>query len=64
MGDDAPADFVNGDVASISAVSMGSYSHDTQIGGNTTVPLVWIAKTNKASGRRERRHGATPQRAA
>lgn len=39
-GDEAQlADFVANDVVAMSVVSLGSYSYDTQAGGNTTVPL-------------------------
>jgi hypothetical protein len=32
-------DFVADDIVVMKVVSMGSYSYDTQAGGNTTVPL-------------------------
>ncbi|MFJ5694783.1 hypothetical protein ACIP9X_13125 [Arthrobacter sp. NPDC093125] len=35
----ALADFVTDDQVRITATSMGSFSYDTQIGGNTTVPM-------------------------
>lgn len=35
----ALADFVTDDEVRITATSMGSFSYDTQIGGNTTVPM-------------------------
>lgn len=46
----ALTDFVQGDIVSMSAVSMGSYSYDTQAGGNTTAPLFWVVKIKRASG--------------
>jgi len=39
-GDEAAlAEFVKDDVVSMNVVSLGSFSYDTQIGGNTTVPF-------------------------
>jgi hypothetical protein len=39
--------FVEGDIVSMNAVSLGPYSYDTQLGGNTTVPA-FLAVTIKA----------------
>jgi len=39
---DQLADVVQGDVFSAKVTSLGSFSYDTQIGGNTTVPLFEI----------------------
>jgi hypothetical protein len=33
-----------------SVVSLGSYSYDTQIGGNTTVPLFQVVKIKLEKG--------------
>ena len=38
------SDFVQDDVVSMSVVDLGSYSYDTQAGGNTTVPLFQVVK--------------------
>jgi hypothetical protein len=38
------ADFVSDDVVSMSVMSLGSFSYDTQNGGNTTVPLFQVVK--------------------
>ena len=35
-------DFVEGDVFKATVTVVGSFSYDTQIGGNTTVPLLTI----------------------
>lgn len=44
------ADFVEDDVVVMNVISMGSYSYDTQAGGNTTVPLFEVVKiTRKGS---------------
>lgn len=44
------ADFVQGDVVAMNVVGLGSYSYDTQIGGNTTAPLFQVVKiTRKGS---------------
>ena len=44
------ADFVEGDVVAMSVVSLGSYSYDTQVGGNTTVPLFDVVKIVRLKG--------------
>jgi hypothetical protein len=45
IGDeDRLADFVKDDVVLMNVTSLGSFSYDTQIGGNTTVPLFSIDK--------------------
>jgi hypothetical protein len=44
------ADFVQGDIVSMNVVSLGSTSYDTQIGGNTTVPLFFIYKIKRLKG--------------
>ena len=41
---DRLADFVKDDVVLMNVTSLGSFSYDTQIGGNTTVPLFSIEK--------------------
>ncbi|RII42699.1 hypothetical protein DWB68_06015 [Galactobacter valiniphilus] len=37
-------DVVTDDIVKVHATSMGSYSYDTQIGGNTTVPMFYVDK--------------------
>lgn len=37
-------DVVTGDIVSMNAVGLGSFSYDTQAGGNTTVPLFRVTK--------------------
>jgi len=50
-GDEAKlADFVQGDIVSMKVLSMGSYSYDTQSGGNTTVPLFTVVSITRLSG--------------
>ncbi len=50
-GDEAKlADFVQGDVVAMTVVDGGSYSYDTQIGGNTTVPIFRVVTIKHASG--------------
>ena len=50
-GDEAKlADFVQGDIVSMKVLSMGSYSYDTQNGGNTTVPLFTVVSISRLSG--------------
>ena len=44
------SDFVEGDIVSINAVGLGSYSYDTQAGGNTTVPAFHVAKIKREKG--------------
>lgn len=44
------ADFVEGDIVLINAVAMGSYSYDTQAGGNTTVPSFHVARIRRQKG--------------
>ena len=41
------SDFVEGDIVQMNVVVMGSYSYDTQAGGNTTVPSFSIAKITR-----------------
>jgi hypothetical protein len=41
------ADFVQDDVIYMKVVSLGSFSYDTQIGGNTTVPLFDIVSISR-----------------
>lgn len=48
--EDQLADFVQGDVVAMSVVSLGSYSYDTQAGGNTTVPLFQVDKIQLLKG--------------
>jgi DNA-directed RNA polymerase subunit RPC12/RpoP len=44
------ADFVTDDVVVMNVTSLGSFSYDTQVGGNTTVPLFNVDKiTRKGS---------------
>jgi hypothetical protein len=40
--DDLFADLVEGDIVKVHLQVLGAYSYDTQIGGNTTVPMVRI----------------------
>lgn len=40
-------DIVTDDEVKITAVSMGSYSYDTQVGGNTTVPMFKVEKIGR-----------------
>lgn len=48
IGDEAAlADFVEGDVVVMNVTVLGSYSYDTQAGGNTTVPSFIIAKVTR-----------------
>jgi len=50
-GDEAKlADFVAKDVVAMSVLSLGSYSYDTQNGGNTTVPMFQIVTIKRISG--------------
>jgi hypothetical protein len=44
------ADFVEGDIAVVSGVVLGSYSYDTQAGGNTTVPAFQVVKIARQKG--------------
>ncbi len=44
------ADFVQGDIVSMNVASLGSFSYDTQIGGNTTVPLFFVYKIKRLKG--------------
>ena len=37
-------DYAEGDIVQVNATSPGSHSYDTQAGGNTTVPLVYVDK--------------------
>ena len=41
------ADLVQDDVVFMNAVMTGSYSYDTQAGGNTTVPLFYVVKASR-----------------
>ena len=41
------ADYVEGDMVYMKAVVAGSYSYDTQAGGNTTVPWFYIAQISR-----------------
>lgn len=44
------SDFVTDDVVAMNVISLGSYSYDTQVGGNTTVPMFEVVKiTRKGS---------------
>jgi hypothetical protein len=43
-------DFVEGDVVLVRAVSAGSFSYDTQIGGNTTVPAFEVVSIKRQRG--------------
>ena len=48
--EDALADFVTDDIVVMNVTSLGSFSYDTQIGGNTTVPAFEVEKiTHKGS---------------
>ena len=47
---DLLADFVEGDIVVVSAMSLGSYSYDTQAGGNTTVPAFQVVKITRQKG--------------
>jgi hypothetical protein len=42
--------FVEGDIVSMNAVSLGSYSYDTQVGGNTTVPAFQVVSIKAEKG--------------
>ncbi len=44
------ADFVQGDIVSMNVAGLGSFSYDTQIGGNTTVPLFFVYKITRLKG--------------
>jgi hypothetical protein len=46
----ALADYVEGDVVTMSVVTLGSYSYDTQAGGNTTVPSFQVVKIKRQKG--------------
>lgn len=41
------ADFVESDIVSMNVVSLGSYSYDTQDGGNTTVPMFRVVSIRR-----------------
>jgi hypothetical protein len=45
--EDGLADFVQDDVLAMDVMSLGSYSYDTQNGGNTTVPLFLVMKIKR-----------------
>jgi hypothetical protein len=48
--EDVLADFVEDDIVVMNVSSLGSYSYDTQAGGNTTVPAFTVDKiTRKGS---------------
>ena len=50
-GDEAMlADFVAKDVVAMTVLSLGSYSYDTQNGGNMTVPMFQIVTIKRISG--------------
>lgn len=42
------ADFLTGDVVAMNVIGLGSYSYDTQTGGNTTVPLFEVVTIKHA----------------
>lgn len=44
------ADYVEGDIVTMSVMVLGSYSYDTQAGGNTTVPSFQVVKIARAKG--------------
>jgi hypothetical protein len=44
------ADFVEDDVVYMKVVSLGSYSYDTQAGGNTTVPQFRVVSISRKGG--------------
>lgn len=44
------ADYVEGDVVTMSVMSLGSFSYDTQAGGNTTVPSFQVVKIKRQKG--------------
>ncbi|OGO53566.1 MAG: hypothetical protein A2V85_08090 [Chloroflexi bacterium RBG_16_72_14] len=44
------SDFVEGDIVAMSVVGLGSYSYDTQVGGNTTVPSFQVVKIKRQKG--------------
>lgn len=46
----ALADVLKGDIVSLSVVVLGSYSYDTQAGGNTTVPSFQVMKIKREKG--------------
>jgi len=51
MGTAAQLDnFVQGDIVWMQVVSAGSYSYETQVGGNTTVPLFEVDRIKRQSG--------------
>ncbi len=43
-------DFVEGDIVAMSVMAVGSYSYDTQAGGNTTVPSFQVVKIKRQKG--------------
>ena len=48
VGDESQlSDFVEGDIVVMNVLVMGSYSYDTQAGGNTTVPSFIIEKISR-----------------
>ena len=47
---DKLADYVEGDIVSMNVLSMGSYSYDTQNGGNTTVPEFQVVSIKRLPG--------------
>ncbi len=50
-GDEAKlADFVEDDIVTMNVIGMGSFSYDTQNGGNTTAPLFDITKITIVKG--------------
>ena len=44
------APFVEGDIVSMNVAMLGSYSYDTQAGGNTTVPSFQVVKIKQEKG--------------
>ncbi len=44
---DRLADFVEGDIVVMNVTVLGSYSYDTQAGGNTTVPSFLVDKITR-----------------
>ena len=45
--EDGLADFVQNDIVAMDVVAEGSYSYDTQNGGNTTVPMFLVMKISR-----------------
>jgi hypothetical protein len=44
------SDFVEGDIVTMNVMGLGSYSYDTQAGGNTTVPMFQVVSIKQQKG--------------